>query len=389
MDLYILDELLRRTAVIDQYESLIWTERYAAYGDFELVVRSEQGIRALLPIGTMVAIAPSRRVMVVDYLEDGTNDDGIAILKVTGKSLERILEDRANTNPFLWLGNTIGTFTIGPATPGDIARTLFDNTCRGNPEIAQDNIPFLVEGSLYPAGTIAEPADLVSMDIKFGSLYETIKNICDVYNLGFRLYRGPDNSELYFDIYTGNDRTTLQTANAPVIFGPNLDNLTDTTEVTTISDVKNVAYVNAKNASKVVYADGVDSTVAGFQRRVLVVDASDLDAPAGPDLDQQMIQRGKEELAKHRPAIAFDGEIPQNSAYIYEVDYALGDLVEMRNADGLTNNMRVTEQIFVSDKEGVRSYPTLTIDLLITPGSWYAWDASQVWQDADGFWADA
>src|SRR5690606_17136547 len=97
---------------------------------------------------------------------------------------------------------------------------------------------------------------------------------------------------------------------------------------------------------------------------------------------------GKEALAEHRVIIAFDGEIPQFGSYIYGVDYSLGDLVEQRNSDGLATNMRVTEQIFISDQQGFRSYPTLTINLLITPGSWYAWTAGQVWDDAEGYWYD-
>ena len=113
------------------------------------------------------------------------------------------------------------------------------------------------------------------------------------------------------------------------------------------------------------------------------------DLPLGAEYDAALRQKGLEELAKHRPIIAFDGEIPQTGSYEYQKDYFLGDLVETRGADGLATNMRVTEQIFSSDAEGVRSYPTLTIDLLITPGSWYAWDGSQDWDNAEGTWDEA
>lgn len=389
MDLYLLDEQLRRVELIDDFESLIWTERFKEVGDFQLVIRSTRGVRALFPVGARVAILKSKRVMVVETVEDTVNDEGVATLTISGPSLESILEDRTNTNPFIWLGNAIPSFVVGPDTPGDIIRWLFDSICRGNPEVPQDNIPLLVPGSLYSPGTIPEPSDLISMNLDFGTLLDTIKNIADIYDLGFRLYRGPDTGKLYFDVYTGNDRTTLQTTNSPVVFSPSLDNLSDTTALTSTDDIKNVAYVNAKNASMVVYADGVDPSISGFSRRVLVVNASDLDMEAGTELNDAMIQRGKEELLKHRPLIAFDGEIPQTGSYQYEVDYWLGDLVEMRNEDGLATNMRVTEQIFVQDEQGERSYPTLAIDLLITPGSWYAWDAGEVWDDADGYWADA
>jgi hypothetical protein len=127
----------------------------------------------------------------------------------------------------------------------------------------------------------------------------------------------------------------------------------------------------------------VPPDTAGFDRRVLTVDASDITLSAGTALDAALLQRGKEELAKTRAFQAFDGEINTNSQYKYQVDYWLGDLVEMRNVDGVANQMRVTEQIFVSDKEGDRSYPTLTVNQFINTGSWLSWESNQQWIDLD------
>jgi hypothetical protein len=59
-------------------------------------------------------------------------------------------------------------------------------------------------------------------------------------------------------------------------------------------------------------------------------------------------------------------------------DYRLGDLVEMRNGDKATTHRRVTEQIFVSDSQGDRSYPTLTLNQYITPGTWDSW-GNETW----------
>jgi hypothetical protein len=53
----------------------------------------------------------------------------------------------------------------------------------------------------------------------------------------------------------------------------------------------------------------------------------------------------------------------------------------MRNTDGVINNMRITEQIFVSDREGERSYPTLMLNVFITTGSWLSWLNNKVWSD--------
>lgn len=387
MDLYVLDGLLRRAEIIDKYVSLIWTERYSTCGDFELVIHSDRGIRELLTEGTLLAINESYRIMKVETVEKGVDSDDVAILNVSGRSLEALLDDRTAMSALASLTTTPKWEITG--TPGNIVREIFQTICVEGDLSAGDVLPFYTAGSIFQAGSIAEPGDSIIVSLDLDSVYSSIKKICDIYDLGFRLVRNLDTSQLYFDVYTGDDHTTLQTIFAPVVFSPELDNLSGTSELTSIAQFKNVAYVFAPNGAVIIYGDNISPTITGFDRRVLTVKAEDITIAAGTELTAALIQRGKEELAKHRVIVAFDGEIPQFSSYKYGIHYNLGDLVEMRNADGMAMNMRVTEQIFVTDAQGERSYPTLSIDLLITPGSWYAWDAQQVWDDADEYWQDA
>lgn len=393
MDLYILDDQLRRTAVVDQFESLIWTDRYKDVGDFELVIKADRGVKALLAPGTRVVITKSYCVMTIETVESAVSADGVALLKIKGRSLEITLDDRAAI-PSMAVGTATTDKWVVTGLPAAIARYLFNQICVATVNSPNDAIPFYHSGAMFTPGTIPEPATSVTMELPFDSLFNSIKKICDIYNLGFRLTRkelpNGASSELYFEIYTGDDRTTLQTTLPSVIFSPALDNLSDTSELTSVALLKNVAYVIGQNGTAYVYANGYDaSTATGFIRKAIVVQADDIDLPAGPALQAALQQRGKEELSKYKVVIAFDGEVPQHGSYVYGVHYDLGDLVETRSPDGLSTNMRVTEQIFVSDSSGERSYPTLETELLITAGSWYAWDAGEYWDDADGYWADA
>lgn len=389
MEVYILDSLLRREKVVDRFESLIWTERWSVYGDFQLVIQSTNESRSNFVAGTRIAQNESYRVMTVDTVENITDSEGKALLKVSGVSLEKILDDRIAKD-------TLSDLTTEPkwiltGTPGDIARQIFNDICvLGNLDPG-DVIPFLMPGTIFPEDTISESTDIITVELDLTTVYQAIKQLCDLYDLGFRLVRNFDTSQLYFDIYSGSDRTTLQTDLAPVVFSPDLDNLKNTTEFTTIAQSKNIAYVFSPVGFEVVVPQDVDPEVEGFERHVLLVRADDITDPDPEIASALMIQRGKEELSKNRSFSAFDGELNQYSEYKYGVHYNLGDLVEMRNSDGVTNNMRVTEQIFVSDKEGERSYPTLAINLFITPGSWLAWDYNQVWADLGltEYWADA
>lgn len=387
MEVYILDDLLRRTAVIDRFNSMIWTERWREKGDFELVVNSTPAMRGLLKTGQQLVITESDRVMEIEYVEDAYNDDGQKILKATGPSLEYMLENRVATDGMSGMGDTPDWTITG--TPGNVARYIFDQICRLGILSTSDIIPFLQTGSLYPDGSIGETATVFSMEIPVNSVYGAIKELCDQYDLGFRLVRNQDLSQLYFDVYCGDNRTTQQSSLAPVIFSPDLENMKNTTEVNSIKDYKNVAYVFGKNGTEIVYADNTTATTSGFARRVMYVDAKDVDDPAGPALTSILRNKGLDALAKQRPITALDGEISQTSQYKYNLHYRLGDLVEMRNSDGATNQMRVTEQIFVCDGEGDRSYPTLAVESFIMPGTWASWGNDTWAGGGEEVWAEA
>lgn len=388
MEVYVLDDQFRRIQVIDRYESCIWTERYSAFGDFQLVIHSTQQSRSQLPKGTRLALNRSNRVMTIENVENKDDSEGRSLLTLSGRSLEGTELENRVVRRHLNGTDTDPNFVLAAGTPAQKARDLFNFIMVNGNLDPKDVLPFYQSGSLYPANTIAEPDQTVVLSFPPMSLYAALKEIADGYGLGFRLYRGPDTSKLYFNVYTGDDRTSTQTTKPAVIFDPELENLTNVSEFSSIETYKNVALVVAKFGSRWVYADDEAVNATGFDRRVLIVDASNIDTEAGTALDDELEQRGKEELAKHKALQAIDGELPTNSKYQYGVDYELGDIVEMRNSDGLTNRMRVTEQIFVDDAQGERSYPTLAVDQFITPGTWYAWDASGVWDTAVGTWDD-
>jgi hypothetical protein len=389
MELYTLDSLFRRTGfVVENYESLIWTERYADVGDFELVMPSSLANKNRFPPGTKLGLSESKRVMEIETVGDEDKDGG-KLLTFKGPSLESILDQRIARAAMSDIP-TDPTWSLS-GTPAAIARKIFHDICVTGILDVSDVIPNIYETNPFTVDTIAEPTGSLDLSIEPQSVLSAIKQLCDQYGMGFRLAKNLDESQLYFNIYMGSDRTSRQTTVPAVIFSPGLDNLNNTSEVKSISSYKNVAYVFGQTGYAVVYPEGVDpATVTGLDRRVLMVNASDIDDLDPPTLAANLHQRGLDELAKNRQVSAFDGEISQHSSYLYGRDYNLGDLVELQNSTGSSDDMRVTEQIFVSDREGERRYPTLTLNQYIQPGTWAAWDFGQVWQDlgATEYWAD-
>lgn len=393
MEVYLLDSLLRRIDVADKFESLIWTERFREFGDFELIIRSSPESRSFFKTGAQLGMNESYRVMTVETVEDGTDDDGKRVLKVTGNSIESILLDRVARNSH----TSTTTWDIND-TPAAIMRKLFHDICVTGVFDLGDKIDFVVE-AMHPkmvSSNIPEPIDPIPVKLPAlppSTVYDAIKSLADIWTLGFRLLLDFSSNQLYWDVYAGNDRTSGQTTRPAVIFSPDLDNLTNTTELNSIESSKNVAYVFAANGSLIVYPDDIDPSTDSFERRALIVDANDITLPYGTvtngvedsarqAFNSALKQRGKDELSKTRAFQAFDGEINRNSQYKYQKDYYLGDLVEVRNTDGVANLMRITEQIFTSDREGERAYPTLTKNTFVNTGSWLS-QRTKVWLDYD------
>lgn len=199
----------------------------------------------------------------------------------------------------------------------------------------------------------------------------------------------PDSGQIFFEVYVGDDLTTNQTVRAAVVFDESLSSLDKMAVLTSTAIVKTVAYVYAQNGMQIVFSPTADQAASGGQRRILLVNSNNTD-PAGASLDAALQQEGLIALAAQREVYSFDGELPPGVPYVYGQDYNLGDLIEQRNSDGFGGLLLVTEQIFSSDSTGDKTYPTLSVAQIVTPGSWIAWTDGTYWADvpATDTWAN-
>lgn len=407
MEIYILDSLLREIDVVDEKISIVWTEKAQDIGDFELDLVNTSANRKRFVTDTLLTVNKSKRVMKVETVEKGMDSEGRFTMKVKGQEITEILAARAALGTQNGFGNT-PTWFIPNRTPGDIMRFMFYSICVQGDVSPADILPLVVwNQTLYPADTIPEPDEEINWEQKPSSLLKAEKELADIYDLNFRLYRDPAVARLYFNVYSGSDRTTDQSVLSPVIFAPDLENVLNTTEYMTVQATYNVAkviwvetiaeYTDDNDVvhpeeiivhTETVYADDTAPADDGFDRRVLLVEVTSVPEEV-TDTIAFLRRAGKDELMKVRPLGALDGELSQYSQYVYERDYYLGDLVEQRDSDGATSKMRVAEQTFIEDAQGERSYPTLTQKEFINPGSWVSWKYNKDWADmgADEFWS--
>lgn len=370
MEYYTLNDTLQKKELIQGFKSVIWTERYNIPGEFQIVTKSTFNSRAQLAVGTRITRQGSTYVGTVETLADLEDDAGIRLITATGRFMEQILEDRVAISA-LADTTTVPNWVLS-GTPRSVIQELFDAICVRGIISQGDLIPFFTFGTVLPTGNLPEESDTITVTLQPQSLLSAIGQLCQQYNYGFRFVKDGEKGRIHFEIYVGNDRTTGQSLYNPVLFDPNMENLSQISLLASTVGYKNVAYVLAANGAAIVYGPTGDPTSSGSDRRVLLVSSSN-SGTAGLDLDIALQAEGQLALGQQRPIYAFDGQLPPTSSYIYGVDYNLGDKVEERNQDNMGNHMIVTEQIFASDETGETAYPTLSLLTVITPGSYLAW----------------
>lgn len=381
-------------AIVENFETMIWTERFQELGDFQLDFPYSRSLRGIFTPGTRLTMNRSLCYMEVENTVVKDDEEGRTMLTVTGRSIDKVLTERPNRVVFGASTPPVAKWELS-GLPQDVIGTIYNNIVGfGNTTRVEDRLndftlqPILVgESNLIPY-----PVETIAASLQFDSLYNSMMDIAKSAGLGFSpegytIAGGPDKI-WRIKLTPGYDRTTDQTAVPPVIFSPTLETLSAWSELRSSENYRNVAYVFGKNGTRVVYANDAAETATGVQRRVMYVNASDIETAAGATLQNQLLLRGRAELQKHQPIVSLDGEVPNNAA-TFTMDYSPGDVVNMRTYEGLTSKMRVLEKIYTSDKVGERVFPTLSEDTFITPGSWASWPTHRVWEDEDIEWEDA
>lgn len=369
MDLFTLDRTFQRDKVIDEYMSLIWTERFTEAGDMELVLPSTPARRAALAEGTFVGILGSDVPMMIETqsIEEG-------LLTCKANTLETFFNERE-----IWVSidPDVNTWDLR-GVPGEVLEFIVQEQLIAGTYVNDEDlliggdlnaIPYLVTGDIDTSG------DPISVKIPIGPVYDPMLDIAKTYHLGMKVYLSRSDAfgyELTFTAYKGLDRTSDQLENNLVQFSSQLDSLTNVKELRSLADFKTVAYVFPPDWSPatppaVEYAPGVDTAAVGFDRRILVTRATDISedqvdpAVAGVTLASLMTQKAKDVLANNNFTKIVDGEVVPQSQYKYGVDYNLGDIIELKGQDNEVQNAQITEYIRSKDATGERAYPTVSV----------------------------
>lgn len=367
MNIYILDQQFQKVAVIDSYESFIWTERYFEAGDFELYMPIQTSMLSALIRDNFVQIKDSDTIMIIESVDIKTDSEKGMTATVSGKSLESILNRR-----IIW-----DRTTIDDNIQNGIKKLITENAI--NPTNNDRKIP----GLIFKDSTDNRITSLYMEAYYYGeNLYETISSLCVEANIGFKMRTNSDGG-IVFELYKGFDRTYDQTDRPFVAFSPEFDNILTSQYCESNEKLKNCALVSNEVPEKTsTDENGTTITtpawfrtvevkpawyVSGMGRREVFYDTSvsDTDEEGNPLSEnkklEQMKTAGLEELAGANVSAVFDAEIDATRQFIYGVDFFIGDVVRVKNEYGYESKARITEFIRSSDANGESTYPTFTV----------------------------
>jgi hypothetical protein len=376
MEPFTMNRSFIKQQVIDNFDSIIWTERYYGDSEVELVVPATIEMFRKLPLGVFLGVDNSDRIMILETMniEKGK-------MKFTGISILPWLDNRfvrtsAKHDDEHWY--------IENQVPGQILWSIvYYMCCQGSPYLngtIPTGIPnpqrFIIPGlGLRDYDTSGVPT---KVGVPYGPVYKALKEIATSYKIGMQITLDSVTDSSYFlgfRSYKGIDRTSAQSVNPIVRFSPQMDSFTDIKDLQSIAALKTVVYTFApglkpdEGQPDLRTTPGISELAGaqytGFDLRALQEFESDISTDQVGGSPQNLVSilnsRAFDKLTNNSFVKSVDGEIVPDSQFQYGVDYNLGDVIEVEGNTGVIQTARITEYIRSQDQAGEKSYPTVSM----------------------------
>jgi len=348
MELIVLNTTLDAISMVDTYESFIWTDRYYAYGDFELYTVMKEDALKYIKQDYYLQNRESEHVMIIEKILISSDVENGNHITVTGRSLESILDRRIIWGQKILSGNLQNGI-----------KNLLDE-CIISPTDNNRKIEnFIFEASTDPSITG------LTIDAQYtgDNLYDVIQKICEERNIGFKITLN-DNKQFVFKLYMGTDRSYDQTDVPYVVFSPKFENIINSSYIESKSSLKNVTLVGGEGEGAARKYTTVGNG-SGLDRREIFTDARDISSDVGngvvlteSEYTAQLKQRGKETLAENTDVTSFEGKVETTIMFKYGEDFFNGDVVQIANEYGHETKARILEIVMSENEDGISVYPT-------------------------------
>lgn len=369
LEAMVLDKNFRNVFILDAYQSFIWTDKYQSYGDFEFYSSPTPEIIEFIQKDYYIWLRDSEHAMIVDTIELNTDIDAGDNIRITGKSLETILNRRVLIDQ-----------SISSPSDEDLQTYIekIFKKCFGSEAEESRRIPnFIFEKNpdLDPKNFPEDKRFLATGDFFGNDFYTIVETLCKANDLGFkvileeRMVQDVLTNCFVFSFYNGVDRSYDQDTNTYVAFSSNYGNLLSSAYCSSYANYKNFAYCHYEkttssegSSSSIHYMKssylGSESPIGLYRRETFVSGSISSDNDTNADPSSLLIQQATDALKETEITEAFDGEVDPYGQYQYGRDFLVGDIVQIADHNGYGGKTRVTAITFSSDSSGDKIYPT-------------------------------
>lgn len=351
-DFFVLDSQMQPKNVIEDFNSMLWVERYNNLGLFKLVADRKNSLIANLDGTDFIGKSDSRYFMYVDDVDD---DYEAGLVTVTGRTGDLVMKYRTSFNSGAYTAGQTWKWIGYPtaAAIGVIRNAIASGYTPNDALYSIDNLS--VTNSVGDAGVSS------TFELPIQEAYTNLKNLLDPINVGWRMRRTFDSLTVNFDIYQGVDRSAYP-ADGTIMFTPQRDNFRKGVLRRRGNEyaTHGILYGN----STVYYRSSpFNIGGSGFLARVIPIDGEDIKMTNVTAAQLQAMLENKADAAfRQRLETAYiDGEVVSKlpGQYVYGTDYNLGDQVLVSHSGGYASAHRVVEHTTSVDQEGIREFPTL------------------------------
>ena len=359
MEIYTLDRQFKKKDILEEFHSVIWTDRYYGDGDVKLIVPETQPLKEILYPGVCLSLKDSSEVMHIDTVEIKDKQ-----IEITGSSLLRWFNNRFVRTSALHKDQS---WELEPQPIGQVLWIMIK-------QMATDDSPYLtgdidiavptewLERLIVPELGLFDydtSGDDIRVVVPFGPLYNAMREVATAYRVGMSLVLQADVDSVHpvgFRSYVGTDRTRFNPyGNAVVRFSPFWDSLANPRELQSNANEKNLVLAYAPQVATEPSRPGVSyqvgSPLSGFELRAMEIFVTDPD-PSDMSIVNVLNNRAKIALTENPFVRLVDGTIVSTQQFQYERDFNLGDLVEIQGNSGYIATGRVTEYIRTQDASG-------------------------------------
>lgn len=341
----VVDDRFNRLAVIDDYNSFIWTTRYYTCGDFELCVDVNEKTVGLFHKDYFIIRDDDENVGIIERIQIQKDEDDHEVLIVSGRFLPAIIGRRI-----------ISKQTVISGKVSDCINTLLTNEIT-NPSIAARKIANFKLGSYQTSQTM-------QLQVTGTNLLEKISAICQTYGIGFKVTLN-DQHQFVFQLFEGTDHSYDQTENPYIVFSDEYDNLLSSQyeeDYRFIATDVLVAGEGEGDERKTLWVS--EGNYSGLNRYEVYKDRRDLQTNNGEiseaEYEAQMTEAGEEAITTI--TTAFTGTVYFGNVE-WKQDVNIGDICVIENKRwGIYINSRLVEVIESVSESGQYSIvPTFGI----------------------------